>query len=582
MKNFFKTVGAMFVALILFTVVSGFFSLILLIGIASMSSTPVTKITSESVFKLKLDGTIVERSENSDLMMLRNLINESGSSVAIDDVRESLKKAADNKNIKALYLDCAYLSGSPALVEELRSLIVNFKEQSNKPVYAYGDSYSQSSYWLATVADTLILNPQGSIILSGVQMQTMFMKRAMDKLGVEMQIFKVGTFKSAVEPYFRTDMSDENRLQMQRIADIIWAEIVDDIAEARNISTEQIDEYVNRGGFLNYSDVALNAGLVDALKYRSDADAMVKELLGDDVKMVSLQDMVNLPSTDSYASNKIAVLYATGGIDDGSDSQMKSENIVKELNKLAKSDKVKAVVLRVNSPGGAVFGSEQMWYAAKQLREKKPLIVSMSGYAASGGYYMSCIADTILAYNTTLTGSIGIFGTFPNVQGVTNKLGVDFDGVKTHELATFGDMTRPMTPAEKAILQNYIEQGYEQFTARCADGRQMPIDDIKAIAEGRVWMGSDAVNIGLVDAIGGYADAIAIAAERASLDDNYSVAEYPAKKDIYTILMEEFNLEMSTRAVKSKLGEYAYLYDQYMRLLNARGAQALMPYYIQM
>ncbi len=581
MKNFFKTVGAVFVALILFSIVSGFISLILLIGIASIPSTPVTKITSESVFKLKLEGTIVERSENSDLMMLRSLISESESSVAIDDVRESLNKAADNENIKALYLDCAYLSGSPALVEELRSLIVNFKNESNKPVYAYGDSYSQSSYWVATVADTLILNPQGSLILSGVQMQTMFMTRAMEKLGVEMQIFKVGTFKSAVEPYFRTDMSDENRLQMQRIADIIWAEVVADIAEARNISTEQIDEYVNRGGFLNYSDVALNAGLVDALKYRSDADAMIKELLGD-VKMVSLQDMINLPSTDTYSANKIAVLYATGGIDDGSDSQMKSEDIVKELNKLAKNDKVKAVVLRVNSPGGALFGSEQMWYAAKQLREKKPLIVSMSGYAASGGYYMSCIADTILAYNTTLTGSIGIFGTFPNLEGITNKIGVDFDGVKTHELATFGDVSRPMTKAEKAILQNYIEQGYEQFTARCADGRQMPIDSIKAIAEGRVWMGSDAVNIGLVDGIGGYADAIAIAAERASLDDNYSVAEYPAKKDIYTILMEEFNLEVSARAAKSKLGEYAYLYDQYMRLLNARGAQALMPYYIQM
>lgn len=581
MKNFFKTVGAMLVALILFSVVSGVFSMMILIGLASMPTTPVTKITSDSVFKLKLDGAIVERSENSELMMLRSMLNKSETVVAIDDVRESLQKAADNKNIKALYLDVANLAGSPALVEELRSLIIDFKNKSSKPIYAYGDYYSQSGYWLATVADTLIINPQGSLLLSGVQMQTMFMSRAMDKLGVEMQIFKVGTFKSAVEPYFRTDMSEANRLQMQRIADVIWSDIANDIATSRNITISQIDDYVNSGAFLGSSESALQAGLVDAIKYRSDADAMIKELVGD-VKMLSLNDMINLPSTKPYSANKIAVLYATGGIDDGSDSGMKSDVIVKELNKLAKNDKVKAVVLRVNSPGGAVFGSEQMWYAAKQLKEKKPLIVSMSGYAASGGYYMSCIADTILAYNTTLTGSIGIFGVFPNLEGIVDKVGVDFDGVKTHDLSTFGDMTRPMSPSEKALMQKYIEQGYEQFTSRCADGRQMSIDSIKAIAEGRVWMGSDAINIGLVDEIGGFADAIAIAAEKASLDDNYSVAEYPAKKDIYTILMEEFNMELTARSVKSKLGEYAYLYDQYMMLLNARGAQALMPYYIQM
>jgi protease-4 len=336
--------------------------------------------------------------------------------------------------------------------------------------------------------------------------------------------------------------------------------------------------------FGNPSDI-VQLGLVDELKYRNEMTAFLKEQFGASYKSVSLRQMKSVPSTDKFSVNKVAVLYAVGEIDSNAAGEMDSEKIVRELNSLADNDDVKAVVLRVNSPGGSAFGSEQMWFAAKQLRDRKPLIVSMSDYAASGGYYMSCIADTIVAQPTTLTGSIGIFGMFPNFAGVTDKLGVNFSTVKTNELSDFGNTMRPMTDSERVIFQNYINRGYDLFISRCAEGRNTSNDEIKRVAEGRVWTGADALSLGLVDVLGGLDDAIAIAASKAGLTDNYAVAEYPKQKDELTQILEKLTGEdLSIRLLQwqiRKNPELSILNSQFS-ILNMQGAQAIMPYRVEL
>ena len=583
MKNFFKTTLAVFVALILFSIVSGILSIMMLGAFAAIGSTETT-LQNNSVLRIDLTGSLEERVNEDDLNFLLGQINGEQTIVGLNDLRSSLNKAANSDEIIGVYLNCGSLAASPASAQELRSLIENFKIESGKPVYAYGDNYSQAAYWIASVADTMFLNPQGTIGLAGMATQIPFFREALDKLGVKMEIFKVGTFKSAVEPYILDEISEPNRLQNQRMLDGIWSEMIADITSSRHTSADDINRFVDEGMMFGETSDIVKIGLVDGLKYRSEMTDMLKQDLGENIKFVSLKKMKNVPSTDKFSMNKVAVLYAVGDIDSGSEGQMKSENIVKELNRLADNDDVKAVVLRVNSPGGSAFGSEQMWFAAKQLREKKPLIVSMSDYAASGGYYMSCIADTIIAQPTTLTGSIGIFGMFPNFEGIVDKIGVNFSVVKTNELSDFGNTMRPMTASERIILQNYINRGYELFVSRCAEGRNTTNDEIKRIAEGRVWTGADALSIGLVDVLGGLDDAIAIAAEKAGLTDNYAIAEYPVQKDALTQLLEDLTGEsLTTTLLKSKLSntELSTLNSQ-LSILNFQGAQAIMPYRVEL
>ena len=583
MKNFFKTTLAVFVALVLFSIVSVIVSISMLGAIASMGSAETT-LQDNSVLKINLTGTLTERVNEESLEYLLAQANNQPTPLGLNDIRSSLKKAANANEIKALYLNCGSLSASPASAQELRTLIENFKNESGKPVYAYGDNYSQSAYWIASIADTLILNPQGTIGLVGMATQIPFFHEALDNLGVKMEIFKVGTFKSAVEPYILDEMSEPNRHQNEKMLSSMWNEIVEDIASSRNISADYINQHIDNG--LVFSEVKdiVSLGFVDSAMYRNEMTAFFKEQFGEDFKMVSIKQMKNVPSTDKFSMNKVAVLYAVGQIDSGSEGEMNSEDIVKELNKLADDDNVKAVVLRVNSPGGSAFGSEQMWFAAKQLREKKPLIVSMSDYAASGGYYMSCIADTIVAQPTTLTGSIGIFGMFPNFAGIADKIGVNFSTVKTNEIADLGNTMRPMTDSERAIIQNHINRGYELFISRCAEGRNTSNDEIKLVAEGRVWTGSDALPLGLVDVLGGLDDAIAIAAAKAELTDNYAVAEYPKQKDALTQLLEEITGESLTSILlKSKLtNPQLSILNSQLSILNLQGVQAITPYRVEL
>ena len=583
MKNFLKTTLAVFVALILFTIISGIVSISMLGAIASMGSTETT-LQDNSILKINLTGTLTERVNEESLEYLLAQANNQPTPLGLNDLRSSLKKAATSDKIKALYLNCGSLSASPASAQELRTLIENFKNESGKPVYAYGDNYSQSAYWIASIADTLILNPQGTIGLVGMATQIPFFHEALDKLGVKMEIFKVGTFKSAVEPYILDEMSEPNRLQNEKMLSSMWTEIVEDIASSRAISANDINQHIDKGLVFSEANDIRNQGFIDLIKYENEVTALLKEQFGEDIKFVSLSKMKNVPSTEKFSMNKVAVLYATGEIDAGSEGEMNSNDIVKELNKLANNDDVKAVVLRVNSPGGSAFGSEQMWFAAKQLRAKKPLIVSMSDYAASGGYYMSCIADTIVAQPTTLTGSIGIFGMFPNFAGVTDKIGVNFSTVKTNDIADLGNTMRPMTDSERAIIQNHVNRGYELFISRCAEGRNTSNDEIKLVAEGRVWTGSDALSIGLVDVLGGLDEAIAIAAAKAELTDNYAVAEYPKQKDVFTKLIEDLTGETLTSIIlKSKLtNPQLSILNSQLSTLNRQGIQAITPYRVEL
>ena len=583
MKNFLKTTLAVFVALILFTIISGIVSISMLGTIASMGSTETT-LQDNSILKINLTGTLTERVNEESLEYLLAQANNQPTPLGLNDLRSSLKKAATSDKIKALYLNCGSLSASPASAQELRTLIENFKTESGKPVYAYGDNYSQSAYWIASIADTLILNPQGTIGLVGMATQIPFFHEALDKLGVKMEIFKVGTFKSAVEPYILDEMSEPNRLQNEKMLSSMWTEIVEDIASSRAISANDINQHIDKGLVFSEANDIRNQGFIDLIKYENEVTALLKEQFGEDIKFVSLSKMKNVPSTEKFSMNKVAVLYATGEIDAGSEGEMNSNDIVKELNKLANNDDVKAVVLRVNSPGGSAFGSEQMWFAAKQLRAKKPLIVSMSDYAASGGYYMSCIADTIVAQPTTLTGSIGIFGMFPNFAGVADKIGVNFSTVKTNDIADLGNTMRPMTDSERAIIQNHVNHGYELFISRCAEGRNTSNDEIKLVAEGRVWTGSDALSIGLVDVLGGLDEAIAIAAAKAELTDNYAVAEYPKQKDVFTKLIEDLTGETLTSIIlKSKLtNPQLSILNSQLSTLNRQGIQAITPYRIEL
>ena len=586
MKNFFKTTLAVFVALILFSIVSGIISVAMLGAFAAIGTTE-TQLKENSVLEIKLSGTLTER-VNEDLFELEAVlltIDETQTLLGLNDIRASLDKAADSDQIIGVYLNCGSLTASPASAQELRTLLENFKTESGKPIYAYGDNYSQAAYWVASVADTMFLNPQGTIGLVGMATQIPFFRQALDKLGVKMEIFKVGTFKSAVEPYILDEISEPNRLQNEKMLNGIWSEMLADITSSRSISVDNVNRFVNEGMMFGDPSDIVQLGLIDDLKYRNEMADFLDEQFGEHHKSVSLRQMKSVPSTDKFSVNKVAVLYAVGEIDSNAAGEMDSEKIVKELNRLADNDDVKAVVLRVNSPGGSAFGSEQMWFAAKQLRARKPLIVSMSDYAASGGYYMSCIADTIVAQPTTLTGSIGIFGMFPNFAGVTDKLGVNFSTVKTNELSDFGNTMRPMPDSERVILQNYINRGYELFISRCAEGRNTSNDEIKLVAEGRVWTGADALSLGLVDVLGGLDEAIAIAASKAGLTDNYAVAEYPKQKDELTQILEKLTGEdLSIRLLQwqiRKNPELSILNSQFS-ILNMQGAQAIMPYRVEL
>jgi len=577
MKSFFKYLFATILGLFIFSIIW----VVIFFGIigAAMSGTKEVRISDNSVFELKLEGILVERHKNDVISSFASEINSSVSEIALDDIMASIDKATDNDNIKGIYLHIGDFSASVASLQEIYNGLERFKK-TGRFIVAYADSYGNGTYYLSSIADKVYMNPSGTLALTGINISTVFFKDLLSKIGVEMQIFKVGTFKSAVEPFTQTSMSEANRLQLTTFINSIWTEITKTIARNRGISDTEVNIYADSGLFLDDAQTAVQHKLIDSLVYSSDMKEIIEKLVGKDYNTLTIRDMKLTAQNKEYSKNRIAIVYAVGEIDGSNKNDgIDSEDISEDLLDIADNDKIKAVVLRINSPGGSAYGSEQIWKAVSVVKSKKPIVVSMGDYAASGGYYIACNTDRIFAQPTTLTGSIGIFGIFPNIGGLTDKLGIKFDNVKTNKYSDFGATYRPMNTEERAILQRYINNGYELFTKRCAEGRNMNIDSLKAIAEGRIYSGTDAMRLGLVDEMGGLEEAITFAAKKANISD-YTIKYYPSVKSLIEQISDIFSTSVEERIVKSQLGENYRLFRTIQRAQTTTGIKAIMPYSI--
>lgn len=577
MKSFFKYLFATILGLFIFSIIW----VVIFFGIigAAMSGSKEVKISDNSVFELKLEGILVERHKNDVISSFASEINSSVSEIALDDIMASIDKATDNDNIKGIYLHIGDFSASVASLQEIYKGLEKFKK-TGRFIVAYADSYGNGTYYLSSIADKVYMNPSGTLALTGINISTVFFKDLLSKIGVEMQIFKVGTFKSAVEPFTQTSMSEANRLQLTTFINSIWTEITKTIARNRGISDTEVNLYADSGLFLDDAQTAVQHKLIDSLVYSSDMKEIIERLVDKDYNALTINDMKFVARNKEYSKNRIAIVYAVGEIDGSNKNDgIDSEDISEDLLDIADNDKIKAVVLRINSPGGSAYGSEQIWKAVSVVKSKKTIVVSMGDYAASGGYYIACNTDKIFAQPTTLTGSIGIFGIFPNIGGLTDKLGIKFDNVKTNKYSDFGATYRPMNTEERAILQRYINNGYELFTKRCAEGRNMNIDSLKAIAEGRIYSGTDAMRLGLVDEMGGLEEAIAFAAKKANIS-NYTLKYYPSVKSLIEQISDIFSTSVEERIVKSQLGENYRLFRTIQRAQTTTGIKAIMPYSI--
>lgn len=577
MKSFFKYLFATILGLFIFSIIW----VVIFFGIigAAMSGSKEVKISDDSVFELKLEGILVERHKNDIISSFASEINSSVSEIALDDIMASIDKATDNDNIKGIYLHIGDFSASVASLQEIYKGLEKFKK-TGRFIVAYADSYGNGTYYLSSIADKVYMNPSGTLALTGINISTVFFKDLLSKIGVEMQIFKVGTFKSAVEPFTQTSMSEANRLQLTTFINSIWTEITKTIARNRGISDTEVNLYADSGLFLDDAQIAVQHKLIDSLVYSSDMKEIIEKLVDKDYNTLTINDMKLVARNKEYSKNRIAIVYAVGEIDGSNKNDgIDSEDISEDLLDIADNDKIKAVVLRINSPGGSAYGSEQIWKAVSVVKSKKPIVVSMGDYAASGGYYIACNTDRIFAQPTTLTGSIGIFGIFPNIGGLTDKLGIKFDNVKTNKYSDFGATYRPMNTEERAILQRYINNGYELFTKRCAEGRNMNIDSLKAIAEGRIYSGTDAMRLGLVDEMGGLEEAITFAAKKANIS-NYTLKYYPSVKSLIEQISDIFSTSVEERIVKSQLGENYRLFRTIQRAQTTTGIKAIMPYSI--
>ena len=581
MKDFIKYTFASMLGVVLAGIVFTVLGIVSMVGMVASSDTETT-VKENSVFVLDLNGALSERVKENPLQAL---MGEDYQMYGLDDILSSIRKAKENENIKGIYLQAGMMEAGFASLEEIRAALKDFKE-SGKFVVAYGDTYTQGMYYLASVADKVIVNPQGSIAWQGLAAQPVFFTDLLKKVGVEMEIFKVGTYKSAVEPFIATEMSEANREQMTAYLNSTWGRLLEDVSASRGMSEDDLNKCADGFMTLSPAETYIANGLADTLMYKDEVLAYLKGLTDreadESLRTLSLADMKNVKRNVPLdkSGNIIAVYYAFGGIDESTstDEGINSEKVIRDLRKLREDETIQAVVLRVNSPGGSAYGSEQIWREVVLLKEKKPVVVSMGDYAASGGYYISCAADCIVADPTTLTGSIGIFGMFPNMEGLlTDKLGLHFGMVKTNPNADMGDITRPFNATEKEAMQNYINNGYKLFVQRCADGRGMSVEAIEKIAEGRVWTGATAKELGLVDELGGLDKALEIAAQKAGVEA-YSVLNYPGKESIFSSLMNEGKDSYIDGKMSETMGEYYDYVKLVQNLKDADRIQARMPF----
>ncbi len=580
MKDFFKSVLASLVALILYSFV--FF--ILFAGIAGMvaafgdKSAPVKP---NSVLHLNFKSEITDRA-NGNISMTSLMSGNLQQGVGLNDILECISRAKTDDNIKCIFIDNSDINANLATIAEIRSAVADFK-QSGKPVYAYADNLSQGIYYLASVADKIELNPTGEMLLKGLQAQVMFYKGALDKLGVEVQVFRHGKFKSAVEPYILSGMSAENRLQYQAMLDGMWRIYLQNIAESRGIDIAQLNNIADNG-LSHDPQVAKQLGLIDEVAYRDDVLNELVQLTG-----VENIDKLNFISVGKYAKakpfamssdNKIAVVYASGEINQQSsgygEQEITEKVYVEALRDVRADSSIKAVVLRVNSPGGSAQVSDNIWHEVELTKQVKPVVVSMGDYAASGGYYISCPASYIVANEYTLTGSIGVFGLALNIQKLmSNKLGINTEVVKTNKMSDFGNAYRSFTPAEREIMQSSVEKIYSTFVSRVSNGRNLLPESVDSIGQGRVWCGVDALRLHLIDAYGGLTDAISIAAEMSGTE-KYSLVDYPKQEEGFEAMMKMLTEEMATRTISKELGEFAESAKYIKNLIGSQGVQARM------
>lgn len=531
-----------------------YFGLSFLFGLmfGSMFSSSTVKLEDYSVYKLELSGNLVEQGQEANPFadMLGNMpgYNQAQTS-GLDQILDNIRLAEQDEKIKGIYLYGGSMNMAPASAKAIRDRLLLFKQRSGKWIIAYSDNYSCTNYYVASVADKIYINPTANISWRGLTAQKMYFTRLMEKIGVEMQIMKVGTFKSAVEPLFRTSMSEADKQQTMLYLQGIWNEYRAAVSASRGISEADLDRYADEHMGLQQAEKYIAYNLADTLIYREEMDEVLRVMSGSkDYKLMSTSKLAQVERPKAKSKNRIAVLYAEGNIQaDAANDGITAKETIKQIKAITKDEEVKAVVFRVNSPGGSADASEEIWHGVKTLQAKGlPVVVSMGDYAASGGYYISCAADYIYAEPTTLTGSIGIFGTVPNIKKLREKIGLDVDGISTHKHAGM-DVTMiysGMNSEEFAMMQTMIENGYDLFTRRCADGRKMTQDDIKKIAEGRVWLGKDAIGIGLVDSLGNIDDAIVKAAELAGIE-SYDINYYPKPTDPLEEMLKMISGEQS-------------------------------------
>lgn len=599
MKQFFKfmlasiagTIISMFLFFLIFIIVIG--------GAISAAfsdldkSSQTTKVEDNTILHIELNEAIVDRGPEDQFNFNFGRFSAS-SPMGLNQILTNIEKAKTDDRVPGIFLDMTYITAGMATVDEIRNALIDFKT-SGKWIVSYSETYSQKAYYLASVADEIYVYPEGAVDFRGLNGGVTFFKGALDKLGIEAQIIRGSNnkFKSAVEPYIMDEMSQANRAQTEQWLGSIWSNIKSGISEARNISEEDLQAMVDEFQIQEASD-AVEKGLVSGEKYYDEIIALLKAKTETeeekDLKSVSLRKYIKAPKTGvsgfDYKKDKIAIVYASGAINSGEsgDDAIGSDTFAKAIREARRDSSVKAIVLRVNSPGGSALASDVIWRETVLAREVKPLVVSMGDVAASGGYYISAAADKIFAMPNTITGSIGVFGMLPNMQDfLNNKIGITFDGVKTGQYADFGDVSRPLTDSEYNILQKSVDNIYGTFLNRVSEGREMSTEKIDSIGQGRVWSGTDAMSLGLIDEYGGLEAAIAEAAKLAGLED-YARKDYPTRKDPFEKLLEDFGMNVSQSFVNAHLGDDKELlkyFEEMKEIKNMRGIQARMPYLIE-